>query len=169
LNQLLTLSETGGWLGQVVEILTLQALVYQVQGDSGRALAALERALTLAEPEGFMRTFIDEGAAMAKLLRLAQSREIKPNYVSKLLTAFSLEATSPLLAPIPASPLIEPLTERELELLRLVAVGHSNQQIAQELFLAVGTVKKHLNNIFGKLTVGNRTQAIARAQELDLL
>jgi LuxR family maltose regulon positive regulatory protein len=69
----------------------------------------------------------------------------------------------------PSPPLIEPLTERELELLRLVAAGYSNKQIAQELFLAVGTVKKHLNNIFGKLEVGSRTQAIIRAQELDLL
>jgi LuxR family maltose regulon positive regulatory protein len=114
---------------------------------------------------------------MATLLRQAQSRGIRLDYVNKLLAAFNTggpadketEQESPLLHHPPAPLLIEPLTERELELLRLVAGGRSNQEIAQALFLAVGTVKKHLNNIFGKLGVNSRTQAVARARELDLL
>jgi LuxR family maltose regulon positive regulatory protein len=175
LSQHLALSETRGWLGQVIETLVLQALVCQAQGDSTAALTSLERVLTLAEPEGFIRTFVDEGPAMAELLRQAHSRNIRPDYVSKLLTAFSdvpseisdvgLDPT----APSKIQNLVEPLSQRELELLHLVADGRSNQEIAQELFLAVGTVKKHLNNIFGKLGVSSRTQAVARARELDLL
>jgi LuxR family maltose regulon positive regulatory protein len=164
--------------GSLIEILVLGALAQQAQGDLTGALTALESALALAEPEGYLRIFVDEGAAIAKLLRQAQSRGIRPNYVSKLLAAFGAEEQrsggaderqgSPLPLRPPAPLLIEPLTERELELLRLVAAGFTNQEIAKELFLAVGTVKKHLNNIFGKLGVNNRTQAVARGRELDL-
>jgi LuxR family maltose regulon positive regulatory protein len=175
LSQHLALSETRGWLGQVIETLVLQALVCQAQGDSTAALTSLERVLTLAEPEGFIRTFVDEGPAMAELLRQAHSRNIRPDYVSKLLTAFSdvpFEISDVGLDPTDPSKsqnLVEPLSQRELELLHLVADGRSNQEIAQELFLAVGTVKKHLNNIFGKLEVSSRTLAVARAREIELL
>jgi LuxR family maltose regulon positive regulatory protein len=180
LDRLHQAAKSGHRTGSLIEILVLCALARQAQGDTSSALAALESALALAEPEGYVRTFVEEGEPMATLLREAHGRGIAPNYASKLLAGFeagdakrerrSGEAgvISPLLPRSPA-PLIETLTERELELLRLVADGRSNQEIAQKLFLAVGTVKKHLNNIFGKLDVSSRTQAIARARELSLL
>jgi LuxR family maltose regulon positive regulatory protein len=172
---------SGQRTGSLIEILILCALARHGQGDTSSALAALESALALAEPQGYVRTFVDEGVAMAELLRQAQSRGIRPNYVNKLLAAFGAEdakrgsggVEERQASPLPLRPtaplLVDPLSERELELLRLIAAGRTNQEIAQELFLAVGTVKKHLNNIFGKLGVGSRTQAIARARELDLL
>ncbi len=127
----------------------------------------------LAEPEGYIRLFVDEGPPMEELLRRARSSDVAPNYLSKLLAAFPVEE-SQISAPSPHAStshrlLVEPLTEREMELLRLVAAGLTNVEIAEKLFLSLGTVKKHLNNIFGKLDVGNRTQAIARARELELL
>jgi len=155
----------------LIKALVLQALAFQAYGNYSLALTTLERALTLAEPEGFVRSFVDEGKPMAELLRQVQSRGIRLNYVSKLLTTFGGEEQRSRGAEEKqgSSPLIEPLTERELELLHLVADGYSNKEIAQELFLAIGTVKKHLNNVFGKLNVSNRTQAVARARELNLL
>jgi LuxR family maltose regulon positive regulatory protein len=162
LARLLEIAEVAGAILVVIEILAVQATALQAQGEVDRALAVLERALTLAEPEGYMRTFIDEGAPLAALLRTAASRGVAPDYVGKLLAAFG-EAT-PL-----SSPLIEPLSERELEVLRLLAAGLSNREIGAELFLAVGTVKKHTSNIYGKLNVHKRTQAVARARELGLV
>ena len=166
-------AEAGERTGSVIEILSLQALAYQAQGDRTEAIAALERALSLAEPEGYVRTFVDEGAPMAALLRRAASRSVAPAYVSKLLDALDAEADP---KPMPAdstSPvaqrLEEPLSERELEVLRLVASGLSNREVAQELVLATGTVKKHINNIFTKLNVRSRTQAAAQVRELGLL
>ena len=173
LKRLLKAAEEGGRMGSVIEILVLQALSQEAQGRTPDALVPLERALTLAEPEGYFRIFVDEGAPMAALLRRTASRGIAPAYVSKLLDALDAEApmrrgptgpTSPV-----AQPLEEPLSERELEVLRLVATGMSNRDIAQELVLATGTVKKHINNIFTKLNVGSRTQAVAQARELGLL
>jgi LuxR family maltose regulon positive regulatory protein len=174
-------------MSSVIEILTLQALALQAQGNLTAALATLERALTLAEPEGYIRVFLDEGAPMAMLFREVQTHGIAPNYAAKLLAAFD-EGAQPLreaahkgkgagendllslpLPRSPAPPQADTLSDRELELLRLVAAGYSNQEIAEKLFLAIGTVKKHLNNIFSKLDVQSRTQAIARARELDLL
>ena len=134
-------------------------------------MAALERALTMAEPEGYVRTFVDEGAPMAALLRRAASRGVAPAYVSKLLDALDAEAQmrrgSTALASPTAQPLEEPLSEREV--LRRIAAGLSNRDIAQDLVLATGTVKKHTNNIFTKLGVRSRTQAVAQARELGLL
>jgi LuxR family maltose regulon positive regulatory protein len=179
---LLPAAEAGGRTGSVIEILILRALALQAQGEASEALTVLEQALTLAEPEGYIRTFVDEGEPMAELLRHAYSRGIRPGYVSKLLIAFSnprfeasdfgIDPTDQATIRNPKSEiqnLIEPLSPREIELLRLVAAGQTNQEIAQELFLAIGTVKKHLNNIFGKLGVSSRTQAIARGRELELL
>jgi len=185
LHRLQQAAEADRRTGSLIEILTLGALARQAQGDLTGALAALESALTLAEPEGYLRTFVDEGTPMADLLHQARSRGIRPAYVDKLLAAFDLrrpildtsppseiKTPKPVLSEAKGSEiqnLLEPLSPRELELLRLVADGRSNQEIAQALFLAIGTVKKHLNNIFGKLGVSNRTQAVARARELELL
>jgi LuxR family maltose regulon positive regulatory protein len=148
--------------GSLIEILILQALTFAAQKRSEQAMSALEQALDLAEPEGFMRIFLDEGASMADLLRKAAAQDLHIAYTLRLLSVMGETA--------PASqPLIEPLSDRELEVLRRVAAGYSNQEIAQELVIAISTVKKHINNIYSKLEVGSRTQAVARARELGLL
>ena len=166
LDHLLADAEKGDRKGRIIEILNLQALVLETQRRRDAALQVLLKALTLAELEGYIRVFLDEGAPMMELLRQAGSRGIAPQYVSKLLFEFD---RIPGTAPIPQQPLIEPLSERELQVLRLVAAGKSNQEIAAELVLAVGTVKAHTSNIYGKLGVRSRTQAVARARELNLL
>jgi LuxR family maltose regulon positive regulatory protein len=146
----------------VVSALVLRASALQQQGKLTPARAALERALVLAEPEGYVRTWIDEGVPIQDLLRRAAARGIAPDYVGRLLAAFETSAPPP-------SPLIEPLSKRELEVLRLLAAGLSNQEIAEQLVLAVGTVKKYTHNIYGKLGVHNRTAAATRARELGYL
>jgi LuxR family maltose regulon positive regulatory protein len=146
-----------------IEIRILQALAAQA---AEQALAYLSEALNIAHPEGFVRVFADQGAALIPLLRQAARKGITPGYVTQLLSAFE---RVPGAVSISQQPLIEPLSERELQVLRLLATGRSNREIAEELVLATGTVKKHLSNIFGKLNVRSRTQCVARARELDLL
>ncbi len=163
---LLAVTEAANLLRSVVEILILQALALQSQGNPTAAIIALERALALAEPEGYIRTFVDEDAPVAHLLRQAASQGITPEYVSKLLAAFAEVTDTALAMP---QPLVEPLTERELEVLALITAGMTNQEIAQKLTITLGTVKRHLHNLSGKLNVSNRTQAVARARELKLL
>jgi LuxR family maltose regulon positive regulatory protein len=155
-----------GRIANTIEILVLQALAFQMEGDADQALSALEQALSLAELEGYVRTFVDEGEPMAHLLRRALTQGIAPSYVGRLLAAFgeSVPATLPA-----AQALIEPLTERELEVLRLIAAGLSNREIAQGLVVALSTVKSHINHIYGKLEAKSRVQAVAKAQALDLL
>jgi LuxR family maltose regulon positive regulatory protein len=153
-------------LGSTLEILLLQALAFSARGKEAAALAVLERALTLAEPEGYIRLFVDEGEPIVALLRQAYTRGIAPDYVATLLSA----AGAPKLPALsPTGSLLEPLTERELEVLRLLVAGLSNHAIAQELVITVGTVKSHVNHIYGKLGVQSRSQAIARAHTLHLL
>jgi LuxR family maltose regulon positive regulatory protein len=166
LARLLERAQAAGRIDAAIRILALQALAFQAQDDLPRALSALERALALAEPEGYVRTFVDEGEPMARLLRQALSQGIAPNYAARLLAAFDaeVELTSPAM-----ESLVEPLTERELEVLRLIVAGLSNAEIAEELFIAVSTVKSHVNHIYGKLAVENRIQAVNRARSLELL
>jgi len=154
----------------VLEILLLRALALEVQGDRTGALAALGRALALAEPEGYLRLFLDEGPPMLALLRQAQRHGLAPGYVAKLLAAASKmrSADSHRQASQPSS-LIEPLTARERDVLRLVLDGASNREIACQLVLSVNTAKKHVLNICGKLNVQSRAQAIAKARTLHLL
>jgi LuxR family maltose regulon positive regulatory protein len=125
----------------------------------------LGRALALAEPEGYVRIFVDEGRAVAGLLYEAASRGIKPEYTGRLLAAFPT-AVPP--APKQAG-LVEPLSERELEVLRLIAEGLSNEEAAQRLVLSLPTIKWHASNIYGKLGVKSRTEAVARAKALGIL
>jgi len=165
LTQLREAAEATGRTGSLIKILALQALAYQAQHAPDRALSSLERALSLAEPEGFVRTFVDEGQPMAALLRQALQKGIAPGYVSRLLEALAEGVDQPK---TPAQRLVEPLSERELEVLRLIVGGLSNQEIAQQLFIALSTVKSHVNHIYGKLGVKSRTKAIARTRELDL-
>lgn len=165
LSQLLRASEAAGNWGSVIELLALQSLAWQQKGNLPSALKALGRALALAEPEGYLRTFLDEGQPMLGLLRRAASKGLHPAYVRQILAAVAPAGESSR----PVQPLIEPLSKRELEILRLIAAGKSNRQIAEELFLTVGTVKRHISNTFSKMNVQSRTKCLARARELDLL
>jgi LuxR family transcriptional regulator, maltose regulon positive regulatory protein len=166
LGRLLHLAERDGRMGNALAILVLQALAQQASGDEAGALERLSRALTLAEPEGYIRLFVDEGQPIVALLRQAYARGIATDYVATLL---SVAGAPVLAAPAPAHSLLEPLTERELEVIRLLVAGLSNAAMARELFITVGTVKSHINHIYGKLGVQSRSQAIARAHILHLL
>ena len=147
--------------------LTVHALARRAAGRRPEALAALGQALALAQPEGFLRTFSEAGEPLAALLEEGQRTwpVAVAAYVGQLLEAMG---RTPVARPN-AQALVEPLSDRELEVLRLMAAGHSNQEIANKLFVVEGTVKKHTHNIFGKLQARNRVQALARAQELGLL
>jgi len=173
LKQLGQEAATAGRMGQLIDILALQALALTIQGHPAEALAALRQALTLAEPEGYIRTFVDKGPLLAGLLAQAQAQNITPAYTRRLLAQFPAAPGSTTITPGPvvvaAPQLIEALSERELEVLRLVAAGLSNQDIASELVLATSTVKRHMSNVYGKLNVTSRTQAIAEARALGLL
>ncbi|MCB0194159.1 MAG: tetratricopeptide repeat protein [Anaerolineae bacterium] len=178
LERLLRAAEMGDRWGSVIEILTQQALAHQAHGDLPAALAALERALMLAEPEEYVRLFVDEGDLLAELLTKMKNKQGKLKaYIQKLLTAFGLpQDVQPAAPPGPdkplapqPQPLIEPLSERELEVLYLIAHGLSNREISERLVLALSTVKGHNRVIFGKLQVQRRTEAVARARELGLL
>jgi LuxR family transcriptional regulator, maltose regulon positive regulatory protein len=164
-------AEAKGRMRSVLEVLLLRALALQAHGNLAEALVALGRALCLAEPEGFIRLFLDEGTAMVALLRQAHKHQIAPaGYIATLLAA-SGETTATALdrASRRSSPLLEALTVREREVLRLLINGASNREIAQHLVISVNTVKKHVLNICGKLGVQSRTQAIAQARTLDFL
>jgi LuxR family maltose regulon positive regulatory protein len=145
-------------------------LVLQALGEGDQALVALERALSLAEPEGYVRAFIGESAPMGELLRRAAARGIRLDYVGKLLAALESETAdeqqASRLAPLS---LVEPLSGRELEVLRLLTTHLSSTQIAQELVISVSTVRSHVKNIYGKLNVHTRADAVRRAKELGLL
>jgi LuxR family maltose regulon positive regulatory protein len=149
----------------VIEILVLQALAHHAQGDVQAALIPLERALTLAEPESYVRIFVDEGSPMATLLEHAGKRGIAPAYVRRLLAAFgTAEDRTPV-----QQALVEPLSQRELEVLRLLRTEMSGPEIASELTVSLHTVRTHTNNIYIKLGVNNRRAAVRRAEELNLI
>jgi LuxR family maltose regulon positive regulatory protein len=166
--RLLEVAEQGGRTGRVIEILTIQALALQKQGAFDQALSSLERALRLAESEGYVRLFVDEGPVMRDLLvRAAGNAGVHTRaYANELLAAFG-----PADEPVRSDNgiLVEPLSERELEVLGLIAAGLSNKEIADQLVIALGTVKAHTSSIYGKMGVRSRTKAVARAQDLGLL
>ena len=164
LERLLPTAEEGGRTGRVLEILVLQALAHQTLGDIPAALACLERAVTLAEPEGYVRVFIDEGPPMASLLRAAAKQGMARDYVRRLLAAVSETGQD---SPVRQA-LIDPLSERELDVLRLLGTELDGPAIARELMVSLSTVRTHTKHIYAKLAVTNRRAAVRRAAELDL-
>ena len=170
LERLLKAAEERGGKGSVIEILIIQALAYHAQGNLPAALSSLQRALALAEPEGYVRMFLDEGSSMMQLLREAAAREIMPGYTGKLLAAFEAERRKSEDKPgkAPAQNLIEPLSQRELEVLKLLRSDLSGPEIALEMSVSINTFRTHTKNIFIKLGVTDRRAAIRRAEELEL-
>jgi LuxR family maltose regulon positive regulatory protein len=143
----------------------LQGLARRMRGDSPAALVSLERALTLAEPEGYVRVFVDEGAAMAALLEAAERQGLAHDYVRRLLHALrGTEQRAPA-----AQGLVDPLSQRELDVLRLLGTDLGGPDIARELVLSLNTVRTHTKNIYAKLGVNSRRAAVRRAEELDLM
>jgi LuxR family maltose regulon positive regulatory protein len=180
IDRLLEATQAGERWGRVAELYVYQALAWQAMQDEDAALGALESAFQLAEPEGYVRLFLDEGHSMLALLQQAARREIAPGYVSLLLESFAQNggAVQPIQAPSRETAPIssrraaynqDPLSDRELEVLRLVAQGMTNQEIADELVISVNTVKSHVKNIYARLQVRNRAEAISIAKELDIL
>jgi LuxR family maltose regulon positive regulatory protein len=164
IENLLHKAETVGRKGVTIEAFALQALAHGRRRETAAAMTSLERALRLAEPEGYIRLFADFGLPMARLLQEARSRAVLQEYVEKLLAAFVDNLGFHTRAALP-----EPLTRREQEILELVAAGLTNDEIANKLVISPGTVKKHTSGIYGKLSVSSRTEAAIRARELDLL
>jgi LuxR family maltose regulon positive regulatory protein len=164
LERLLQAAEAGERTGSVIEILVLQALTRQARGDLPGALSALERALTLAEPEGYVRVFAAAGPPMASLLRAAAKQGITPGYVRRLLAAVTRPEDTPA-----RQGLIEPLSGRELEVLRLLASDLDGPDIARSLSVSLNTLRTHTRSIYAKLGVNSRRAAVRRAAELDLL
>jgi len=174
LEPVLERATVGKRWGHVIEIRILQALAHQMRHEQMQALDALSDAMRLAEPEGYIRSFVDEGAPMEALLYKLRKRGSKQGtipYLDTLLAAFQQERMAWARAEerTQAQALPEPLSERELQVLQLLARGASNQEIAQELVIAIDTVKRHVSHIFAKLGVQNRVQAVRQAEILGLL
>jgi len=169
MERLLQAAEAGGRTGSALEILVVQAIARQAQGDIPAALSLLRRALTLAEPEGYVRLFADEGRPMEVLLEAAAKAGIAPDYVQRLLTAFGHEESGTRTKPVIREPLDEPLSERERDVLRLLGTDLSGPDMARELRVSLNTLRTHTKNIYEKLEVNNRRAAVRRAKDLDLL
>ena len=180
LQRLLAIAASQGRIGNVIEIQALRALALAARGDRAGANGALAEAVTLACPQGYVRVFADEGTRMGALLtrlsaarkdQRAPARDIDFDYLAGLLRACGQAGAAPpsrrAAAALPG--MAEPLTAREVEVLRLLAAGRSNQRIAYELVVALDTVKKHVTHVLGKLGAANRTEAVARARELGLI
>jgi LuxR family maltose regulon positive regulatory protein len=155
----------------VIRLLLLRARALEELSRPERALVTLRRALELAEPAGYIRSFVEQGETMARLLYRAISRNITPEYSGRVLAAFPEEDGQKDKADLPAGSerLVEPLSEREIDVLELIAEGQTNREIARSLSIALGTVKTHTYNLYGKLGVNSRTQAVAKAQRLGIL
>jgi len=173
LERLVTAAEAGQYVAVLIEATVLQALAWHLKRNNVRALESLERAVALAAPEGYVRPFLDAGEPMHTLLRQAVTRGVQAEYAQKLLAPFAVQArrdsTFPTLPDAAATPLYEPLTERERQVLRLLAVGLSSTEVAEELFLAVSTVRSYIKTIYRKLDVHDRDKAITKGQQLGVI
>ena len=177
LERLLAAAEEGGRMGSEIEIRLLQAMANQMRGDIPSALAALEKALTLAEPEGYVRLFLDEGEAVRSLiedLKLQMGRQARQDqplipYIEKLLKSFARSPEGPQPSIPPTEDLIEPLSQRELDVLRLFKTELSGPEIASQLVIGLSTVRTHTKSIYSKLNVNSRRAAVKRAEELGLI
>jgi len=166
LNKLEKIANNTQRTSRLIEVFMLQALAYQTLQQQDKSLQILGKALSLAYLKGFLRLFVDEGEPMFELLQQAVSKGIYPQYVNQLIAAF---VNTNIVENINNQALIEPLSERELEVLTQIAIGLSNQEIANKLFVSLATVKWHSSRIYGKLMVKNRSQAVARAREINIL
>lgn len=170
LERLRVAAQSGGRTPSVIEILVLHALAQHSLGNLRGALDVLSQALSLAEPEEYLRVFLDEGDRMRELLKHAIARGLAGEYARRVLVAFDAPKQTVAPAASSAAPgLVQSLTTRELEILRLIAAGLRNQEIADHLSISAATVKRHIANAYGKLGVTHRTEALARAKELRLL
>jgi LuxR family maltose regulon positive regulatory protein len=168
-NRLALSAESAGRRGHLIELLILKALALDAQGNLDQALSCLERALVLAEPQGFIRIFLDNGSPVIHLLKEAARRNIAADYAVKLLNLIETDdrpdgpdySRSPLL--------VDPLSDRELEVLHLIAQDLSYQEIAEQIMVSLNTVRTHVKNIYSKLMVHKRSEAVAKARELNLL
>src|SRR5690606_17657062 len=159
--RLLKAAEEAGRVGSAIEILLLQAIMHQAQGNLAAALTPLGRSLALAEPQGYIQIFVDEGTPLAQFLAAAAAHDIAPDFTSKLLARLETETRHDVVSPS-SQPLVEPLSQRELEVLQLVAEGLSNREIGARLFLALDTIKGHNRRIYNKLDVKSRMEAVVR-------
>ncbi len=166
LTRLQAFAQVGGRTIRVMETLLLQALVLQAQGDLARAIDTLNQALTIPRQGNYIRLFLDEGSPMAALLQTAAAKKGCPDTVKRLLMMVD---SANKYKPMANQPLVEPLSDRELEVLQYLATGMSNQAIADQLFVSLAAVKWHARNIYSKLAVNNRTQAVAQARKLRLV
>ena len=169
LDRLLLAAEAGGRTGSVIEILVVQTLAAQARGDIPAALASLRRALTLSEPGGYVRIYVDEGPSMASLLKASAKQGAASGYVRQLLAALNRSAEQTATGTAPGAGLIEPLSARELDVLRLLATDLDGPDIARELIVSLNTVRTHTKHIYEKLGVNNRRAAVRRARELELM
>jgi LuxR family maltose regulon positive regulatory protein len=169
MSRLSSEAERQGQLGLRIACLCIRAVAKAAQGLRGEALRILEQALSLAEPEAFIRVFVEEGPPMARLVYEIAEKRADRQFTGRLLAAFASLPQPARLLPGKDDEIIEPLSQRELEVLRLIADGLSNQEIAARLYLSVRTIKFHTGNIYGKLGVKSRTEAVARARILGLL
>lgn len=167
LDRLYAFTQMGGRTARVMEVLLLQALAWQARGEIDRALSLLEQALEIPRSGDYVRLFMDEGKPMVELLHHAASQGIQLQFVNHLLSIFG--RAEEIAHAMTIQPLIEPLSERELEILHHLEKGLSNQAIADKLYVSLAAVKWHARNIYGKLSVSNRTQAVTKARELGIL
>ena len=172
IERLLAAAEDGGRIGRMIEILLLRVWIQQVQAKSVSALSTLEQALILAEPEGIAHLFLEEAAVLQDLLRRIATAGSEGRSFARHLLSLLAERTGSVTDPVQhaaAADLVEPLTPREIEILRLIPTGMTNQEIADHLFISLATVKRHISNVYGKMDVRHRMEAVVRARELNLL
>ncbi|MEW6265885.1 MAG: LuxR C-terminal-related transcriptional regulator [Thermodesulfobacteriota bacterium] len=169
LERLILAAKKSGRNGDLIQYLAARALVFQAQDRTAAAVEALSQALSLAEPEGYIRTFVDQGPAMKELLRVLADGNEASTYAARLIEVFPKDREEEKKGPVRAGALVEPLTEREVAILRRMSVLFSNKEIAEDLHLSLNTIKWYVKNIFGKLAVENRREAVSKARDLGLI